>query len=359
MVMAFFDTAKEWIILAPAASPLAWNAADELSAYVALLRNRAGQGGGRPRIVDAETASTAAADPIILLNAGEAGPDRGGFSWRAGQDRIEILGDSGRGLWKGIFDFLAALGVRWPKPGVEELPAPTPPGRYSLRSDRAYQNVSGSVQDRRRLVMGKQTARKREQLIRWAIRNQYDALIFSLGEQSFWNQMRQGTGPRAIIEAYALIIEAGGRDLSLLVPRNLFLFHRDLFRMDSGRRVRDHHFCPTSPGAMARIRKQAAALFGRAMAGMSARTIRVFHLWPDAGHERTWCACPACRAFSPAEQNRIAVNTAADVLENLDPRARLSCFEPEENTAGSRDQRDPGIPANIARWNNTFVMKFC
>jgi hypothetical protein len=357
--MAFFDVAKEWIILAPAASPQAWNAADELASYVGLLRNRAGLGGGRPRIVDAETASTGAADPIILLNAGEAGPDRGGFSWRAGTDRIEILGDSGRGLWKGVFDFLAALGVRWPKPGVEELPVPAPPGRCSLRSDRACQNVSGSFQDRRRLVMGAQTARAREQMIRWAIRNQYDALVFSLGEGSFWNQMRQGKGPRALIERYALIIEAGGRDFSLLLPRSLFLFHRELFRMDSGRRLTDHHFCPTSPGAADRVRKQAAVLFGRALAGMSAPAVRVFHLWPDEGHEGSWCACPACRAFSPAEQNRIAVNIAADVLEHLDPQARLSCFEPEAVAAGSRDERAPGIPANIARRNNTFVLTFC
>jgi len=46
-------------------------------------------------------------------------------------------------------------------------------------------------------------------------------------------------------------------------------------------------------------------------------------LLPDEGHETTWCQCPACRAFRPAEQYLIAVNTAADVLAKMDPQARL------------------------------------
>ncbi|MDR1575636.1 MAG: hypothetical protein LBS37_06485, partial [Treponema sp.] len=67
----------------------------------------------------------------------------------------------------------------------------------------------------------------------------------------------------------------------------------------------------------------------------------VFHLWPDQGHEKTWCACPDCRAFSPLEQNRIAVNSAADVLADLDPRARLSYLEdPLETSAGRPALRD-------------------
>jgi hypothetical protein len=74
---------------------------------------------------------------------------------------------------------------------------------------------------------------------------------------------------------------------------------------------------------------------------MKAVTIpRIFHLLPDEKYENTWCACPACRAFSPAEQNIIAVNSAADALAALDPDARISFLdynnEPEKATVPPR-----------------------
>jgi len=67
---------------------------------------------------------------------------------------------------------------------------------------------------------------------------------------------------------------------------------------------------------------------------------RVFNLLPDKGNENSWCACPACRAFSPSEQNIIAVNTAADVLLKLDPDALIIYHdygtEPEEEGITAR-----------------------
>ncbi len=72
-----------------------------------------------------------------------------------------------------------------------------------------------------------------------------------------------------------------------------------------------------------------------------------FHLWPEEDRENTWCACPACRAFSPAEQYIIAVNTAADVLAKLDPNARLSFIDYGEETG----------KAGIAPRKNMFKVK--
>ena len=125
-----------------------------------------------------------------------------------------------------------------------------------------------------------------------------------------------------LIKQHSLFIEAGGRDFSLLLPKRLFMFHRDLFRMEEGKRKAVHHFCPTNPETTAIVAKRARALFTRAVREVTVP--RIFHLLPDKGHENTWCACPACRAFSPAEQNIIAVNTAADALAKIDPEARLS-----------------------------------
>jgi len=76
---------------------------------------------------------------------------------------------------------------------------------------------------------------------------------------------------------------------------------------------------------------------------------RVFHLLPDQGHENTWCACPACRAFSPVEQHIIAVNSAADVLESIDLRSLLSYFDfgipAGEPTAGGIAARKNMFPS--------------
>ena len=149
--------------------------------------------------------------------------------------------------------------------------------------------------------------------------------------------------------------------------------------MDSGVRTKQHHFCPTNPQTITRIKEHAAKLFSRAMPDMAAQepqAVHVFHLWPDHGHEETWCACPACRAFTPAEQNRIAVNTAADALAELDPEARLSylelsgenCnFQKKEKTGGMAAAGGPviaGYPSaldgpdasgGIVPRNNTFI----
>ncbi|MDR2477934.1 MAG: hypothetical protein LBD48_01325 [Treponema sp.] len=344
----FLDVSRAWHILAPASASAAQYAAEELAAYFGLLRERAGLDKEQPPIEDAETVSPPGAAPLILLNTAAGDIAHNGFTWRLGNGRIEIHGDSARGLWNGVFDFLSALGFRWPKPGVEELPA-APSGEntaaYPLKDDRAYSPSAANARERRRLVINEKTGtRERERLIRWAARNKIDALVFSLREKSFWDRAGRG-GKIYGAERYALALEAGGGDLSLLLPRSLFLFHQDMFRMESGKRTREHHFCPTNPKTTARITRRAKELFGRALPGMTAQSGEpVFHLWPDSEHEKTWCACPACRAFSPAEQNRIAVNTAADALSAAAPAALLSY------------KNDPGESGGIAPRKNTFVL---
>jgi len=91
--------------------------------------------------------------------------------------------------------------------------------------------------------------------------------------------------------------------------------------MVEGRRVRAHHFCPTNPGTLKLIGSEGGKLF------RSAQDVKVFHLWPDKGMESTWCSCPTCRAFTPAEQNRIGVNAASDVLSSLNQGASITFLE--------------------------------
>jgi len=176
---------------------------------------------------------------------------------------------------------------------------------------------------RKRLFISKKTSdREREKLIKLAVENECNTLVFSLDDKFF----NSGNPKYAkLINQYSLNVEAGGRDFPLLLPGNLFLFNRDLFRMVQGKRVAAHHFCATNPKTIEIISKNIQNLFTRAMQKVT--TPRIFHLLPDEKHENTWCACPACRAFRPAEQYLIAVNTAAGILTKLDPDAKLAYID--------------------------------
>jgi len=200
-------------------------------------------------------------------------------------------------------------------------------------------------QERKRLFIDKKSsAKERQKIIKSAVENKYDTLVFSLDDKFFKNSGKNHKYIK-LIKHYSFNIEAGGRDFSLLLPLRLFLFHRALFRMEGGRRRADHHFCPTNPKTGSVVAKYAQKVFTRAM--RETTSPRIFHLLPDDGHETTWCACPACRAFSPAEQNLIAVNIAADALAKLDPGARLFYhdFGPEP------------IAEGITPRKNTFCLK--
>ncbi|GHV69846.1 hypothetical protein AGMMS49928_14330 [Spirochaetia bacterium] len=318
--MMVFDVSRNWTILVPFDNTVAKNAAAELARCIGLLR---GPGAKPPALSDAAGQAPGDDVPIIVLNSGGAETDRAGFSWRVGRDRIEVYGDSNRGLCNGIFAFLAALGIRWPEPRREELPPLRSDGIYNLADDRGYMSSGkeGAAGLARLAITGKDMRKYTEELPRWAALNRIDALVFSLREKSLWKNSRKKQRFLDAIRNYDLIIEAGGYDLSLPVPRSKFLFHRDLFRMNGGKRKKDFNFCPTNPDTIALLKSKVEKIFRKTP------EVKVFHLWPDRDGKDAWCSCPSCRAFSPAEQNRIAVNAAADVLAALDPAASISFAE--------------------------------
>ncbi|MCL2440423.1 MAG: hypothetical protein FWD14_01655 [Treponema sp.] len=173
---------------------------------------------------------------------------------------------------------------------------------------------------RKRLFISNKTDEKeREKLIKLAVENECNTIVFSLDDIVFKN--KKPLKYIKLAKHYALNIEAGGRDFHLLLPKWLFFFNPGLFRMEQGKRIQFCHFCPTNPKTISIIAKRAKKLFTRA-----AKTVtdpRIFHLLPEESYENTWCQCPACRAFRPAEQYIITVNAAADELLKIDPQAKL------------------------------------
>jgi hypothetical protein len=175
-----------------------------------------------------------------------------------------------------------------------------------------------------------------------------DALVFSLRDRRFRRATKSSRLLENLEKNWGLIVERGGSDLSFLVPRRYFLLKRDLFRMEGGKRKGDHHFCPTSPDTIKLLQSRAAALLDQP----GFRHGGIYHLWPDRGAEHLWCACPACRAFSPREQIRLAVNTVAVVIAEKDPQAFVSCREQETKA----DEQLPG-GSELSLRSNVFTLQ--
>jgi len=337
------DFSREWLIIIPPDTPQAELAAQDLSRCVGLVAALNGGSAKPPKVITALEPAPSETVSFIILNCEKSDFRRNGFAWRAKPAQVEIFGESARGLCNGIYSFIAAMGISWPEPGQEKLPkagAGLVCGNAGEPSHFDEKNPLASPW-RRFVPAGKKGIReilkKSEAFAAWAARNRYDALVIPMA--AFVSAGQKLKQLEEFAGNYGIALEAGGHDLSSLLPRTAFFFHRDYFRMKDGKRKKDHHFCPTNPGALKLIGKEAEKFF-RAAGGA-----KVFHLWPDSGAETAWCSCPTCRAFTTQEQNRMGVNAAADILATLKADALITFFE------------KPGEDGKIPMRNNTFKME--
>ncbi len=129
-------------------------------------------------------------------------------------------------------------------------------------------------------------------------------------------------------EYRALIDYAHGRGLeieyelhaaSFLVPRALFEEKPWLFRMDEqGKRTPDLNFCPSSEEAMRLLAENSASL-ASALYGSNDN----FYFWLDDCRGSA-CFCEKCRAYTPSEQQMLAVNAMARAVREKKPGARFA-----------------------------------
>ncbi len=333
--MNYFDVSKNWTVLVVKKEIADQGSSRDLVRCIGELRRLANLSPDEPPLMNGAQEAPDEAVPLILLNSDGVDPYQDGFSWRAGDRRIEIYGNSDRALEKGIYDFLSALGFRWPNVQTE-IPPPRPEGsaRYPLARDGNYRGTATDLGSLERIFFTLEDLGKRGAAwIHWAARNQFDALVVTAENanpsaaklRNFLFQYDRRFAEA--IESHRFPIEIGGVFLSSLVPRSMFFRNPDVFRMVQGRRRNDRNFCPTNPLTLKILRENAKKWFA------NYPEVRVFHLWADGTLENdapgSWCSCPTCRAFSPDEQALMALNTAADALADSRSDAWLSYIAPE------------------------------
>jgi len=129
-------------------------------------------------------------------------------------------------------------------------------------------------------------------------------------------------------EFRALIDYAHGRGLeieyelhaaSFLLPRALFAEKPMLFRVNErGERTPELNFCTSSEEAMHILAKNAASLAG-ALYGSNDN----FYFWLDDCRGSA-CCCEKCRAYTPSEQQMLAVGAMARAVREKRPQARFA-----------------------------------
>lgn len=301
-----FDVSKNWVILATPACRV--QAARDLAKMISKLRESAGFARTAPVIIDSENAAPEGAAEIIL-NCDE-GSQKNSFAWRTAEERIEIYGHSLRSLDNAIFDFLQAITKHCGK-GVFSLAKKSAHNHHDdkrqqifIQQDMKYKDAKNAV-----IAAGRSVGRAK-----------INEIVLSLSPKFSANEESELL--RAAAD-YHLEVSRGGdelsRELSLLVPRKLFLFHRSLFRMEDGRRKKDGIFCASNDKTLEVIKKNAVIYFEK----YKNKTKRYYFF--TAASSAQWCACPACRAFTFEEQKLMALSAAAAVLAKIDPAAKI-CY---------------------------------
>jgi len=290
---------------------------------------------------------------IICLHAGPSrrpGPDGlpprspSSFSWRASTERVEIYGEDGAGLVRGVYDFLEALGARWVEPGAEGERLPTGT-RLGLA---AAARRSPDAEAAATLILGHGAYLDRwRDYLPWAARAGYswvfihttpDALALAAVPAALYEGLREGIAAEA--RRRGLGLELGGHFLSSYLPRAAFRDEPELFRSKEGRRSPDANFCVSSLSALETVSRNFSAF---AAAHPEAT---VFHAWPDDLPGGGWCSCPACSSLSPAAQSLRAARALASALARSRPDARLS-FLAYHDTEGAAGLDLSGLPPNL------------
>jgi hypothetical protein len=289
------DFSEEWRVLHASApgsesAPSAFAAA-ELAAVL-------GRMGCRPPVPGGEGDT----ERIIVLHAGSRKTEgRRSYSWRASADRVEIYGADGASLLAAVYDFLGALGARWPAPGAEGERLPAGPS-LRLGADEGSSNREALPAA---LALGHGAFLERyEDYLAWAARAGYSSILIRVTR----NDLALEGAPERLYES----LRAGIAKLARRLGLSLELGGEEL-----------------GAASLGGIRDRAAEAF--AEYAVAHPEISVFQLWP----EEPWgggARAPA-RRRSPAPIRLEAARELAAALERARPDASLSMLADEEDGA--------------------------
>ncbi|MEY2397724.1 MAG: hypothetical protein QOJ00_898 [Actinomycetota bacterium] len=276
--------------------------------------------GGPVELAELETARVLAAVGLnATLHVSHRDGESDGFRWAVAGDVITIDGDSARGALFGAYDFLESLGVMWPVPGVEILPA------HATLTHASGAGEPG-LPGRCLIIAAVAVLPRLEEWVAWAARNKLNTVFFhtsppgsgAIGAIPHDDWLAVRDRAVASVRERGLVFELGGHGLTHLLPRDRFADTPDAFRMVKGERRADTNFCSSSAVAIAAMREGSRAIFE------ANPEVDCFHIWPDdAG---SWCHCPECESVSPSEQSMRAVVAVAETLADVNPHAQLAAI---------------------------------
>jgi hypothetical protein len=281
--------------------------------------------------------------PSLDLSHGDGAID--GYTWQASAEQVVLKGDNPRGLLYAVYDFLEALGCRWPAPGAagERLPEGT---RFELPATLAREQAALPG---RCLIVGHYAFMDAiEDWIVWAARNRLNTIYLhvtegalALGAAPAWQWEAHKARAVPLARERGMTIEYGGHGLAALLPRVHFRKLPEAYPYHEGRRTPDHNFCPSSEEGMAIVCRNAEAHF------RAHPEVDVYHLWPDDIPGGGWCSCERCRAYTPSEQALLAINAVADALAEVNPAARIGFLAYMDTEA---------VPARVAPRENVSLL---
>ena len=125
---------------------------------------------------------------------------------------------------------------------------------------------------------------------------------------------------RAYAADCGINVEYEAHVMGWLLPRHMFAYHPDWFRMDeNGARVADFNMCASNTQALTYVAERTALL-----ASLTDTGARKYYFWIDdvCGYS---CNCPECRKLTPSDQQLRIVNAMLRGLKTYDSAAQL-CY---------------------------------
>ncbi|MHB1485272.1 MAG: DUF4838 domain-containing protein [Saccharofermentanales bacterium] len=234
-----------------------------------------------------------------------------GFILKSYEDSLLIYGKYPRSVSYGVYHLLENWGVRWLYPGSEGEFLPENPV-FDFEMDilenpdfeiRGY--MEGGSAD-----FPDHYIKEVTELIDWSFKNKINSYMRHypvLAKIPFADVMIPE------IKKRNMLFEFGGHGTQDFVRRSLFEQNPELFRMQSGVRVKTGNFCVSNKDACKLIVDGVLGIFE------ANPVIDILRLWYEDLVDGGWCECDECRNLAPVEQVFLITNQIGAAVKEKYP----------------------------------------